>query len=242
MTRYMGETDRARYITQQFGNDIFASPRDDRVVVDLGCRDSEIKEIQTNQDIIGVDREDGDAVDYWYDLDDFRNWSRLNNDLESEYVTVIASHVLEHLSDVHRALANLSQLANEYILIGLPNEINWLRRYQILRGQLHSKWNVTGRECDYHHWFFTIDSARALCTSILKHKGWTLVNEDTPYFELDPSETKWSTRMAQTIIEWFGSDTLRCRDWWGLFESNEVRRQRESREDATRRLEAIGYI
>lgn len=203
--RYMGREGRAEFVADRFG-DRLTPP-----VLNLGCGENHLgKEIPQ---VVGTDIEDGPGVAFVADLeDDPKNWGfkRFN------YNTVVASHVLEHLEDPCYTLTCIIQLIQpERILIGLPNELNWIRRFNLLMGNVHSKWKTANDGRDRHKWFYSLRSAEEWCEFGLA-PVYEMVDRESPFFELE--EAKFTTRVVQWFVETFGTRGLSRRDAWFLYE------------------------
>lgn len=71
------------------------------------------------------------------------------------FETVVCIDTLEHVDRLHRAFDELCRVSRDYVIVGLPNELEWFQRLGLLIGHFSGKYGLpTTRPADRHHWIF----------------------------------------------------------------------------------------
>ena len=201
--RYMGDESRVECMVSRFGDQL------EDPILDLGCRDKILRHYFDQ--VVGIDNVKSPYIDFKYDLERVERGYQL-----PEAKTVVASHILEHLSNKDELVDVIKDGEPKWVLIGLPNELNWMRRMNFLRGQAHGKFTVWPG--DRHKWFFTLESAKWWSVEKMAPQ-YDLFDECAPTFDL--KEAQFYTNALQFLVEFFGSESMASRDWWGLFKRKE---------------------
>lgn len=92
---------------------------------------------------------------------------------------VVALDVLEHTNDIHAAFRELARLADDYLIISLPNMLEIKGRLRYLRGRhISSKYGIPIEPvADRHRWFFSFNDARRFLSEYGRQQGWRVRSE-----------------------------------------------------------------
>lgn len=158
--KYNSQNPVVRWLMRQFRAAIFEllDRVEPRRVLDVGCGEGIVSEAIVERypdvEVLGVDLEDPDLQAHWSQ----RGGGRLSfrtgraEDLAFEdgaFDTVVAFEVLEHLRQPEAALAEMSRVAGEALVLSVPREPLW-RVLNVLRGAyLSDLGNTPGH---LNHW------------------------------------------------------------------------------------------
>jgi hypothetical protein len=110
---------------------------------------------------------------------------------------LVALDVLEHVDDIHGALAEVCRVASSHVVVTLPNLYELKMRLNFARGRpVSGKYGLpVERPTDRHRWFFSLDDARNFCRRGAAEHGWTVAEE------LALVGPRRGTRLARRLVE-----------------------------------------
>ena len=209
---YGDERDRYRFMLQEFGRELSRSEQ----VIDFGCRANRLKR-KLDVEVIGVDKEPDRCLDLIMDLEDPESIRKIGGLTEGRKTSAVMSHVLEHLRNPKEILEAVSRYVEDYLLIVLPNEKAWIHRYLFTFKHRGDTWKFKPEPPHHKHkWQFEIDTARRFCRETLSD-NFVLKQERLPSQKL--ANGRIHTKTAKFFIDRVAPDSLRARDWWGLFKN-----------------------
>ena len=97
--------------------------------------------------------------------------------------SVVCMDALEHVDRLHAAFDELCRVSRRYVIIGLPNELEWWSRIQIaMGGRFSANYGLpVDPPRDRHRWIFTLAQARAFVWERAGRRGWRVVREAYAY-------------------------------------------------------------
>jgi SAM-dependent methyltransferase len=145
----------------------------DGVVLDVGCRHVAAPYLPAGRNLryLGFDRQG--LVDVLGDLGQGLPFRSASIDM------LLALDVLEHVDDIHAALAELCRVTRRYVAITLPNIYEIGGRWRFVRGRpLSKKYGLpTESPTDRHRWIFSLSDARRFCSRQASRCGFAVAAE-----------------------------------------------------------------
>lgn len=184
-------------------------PKGANRILDLGCGDGSLGAwLKSNgvDTVTGVTVQGTEAALARQVLDevietDLDHWNPAE---ESTFDGIVASHVLEHLSDPHRLLRILRPVAKPggWLVVALPNALFWRQRLAFLAGRF--RYTHGGIMDSTHLRFFDWKTAR----SMQVESGWC---PERAIADGGLPGSRWTGPLRPALDRWA------CRVWPGLF-------------------------
>jgi SAM-dependent methyltransferase len=139
-----------------------------RSVLDVGCRDAILKgHLRDGIIYTGIDLIPGPGVDHVGNAEDGLPFAN------GAFDTVVALDLLEHTNNIWFVFDELLRVANQQVIILLPNAYHWSFRLQYLRGREMGKYILPAEPIlDRHRWLVSYRTARQFCMSRAAKAGW----------------------------------------------------------------------
>lgn len=194
---------RALFISEMFKNEITQS----QFILDVGCDINTLKKLVGSK-VIGVDLYGNPDYQINFETEGLARFSQNQFDL------VVCTEVLEHLENFHEMLGELIRVSSRYILISLPNCMDFFTRINILfRGQAGKFYGLpSSKPSDRHRWFFSHSDAEKLFLD-LGEDGSISINES---FVLCNYGFSWRGRLVRAFIALFKMDCVGQSCWFLL--------------------------
>lgn len=157
---FSSRKERSRYVANRFSRYL------DQSVLDVGCYEADVGHYLKNPEYTGVDIVGKPDIEV--NLEEAKQLPFADN----SFKTAICIEVLEHLDNLHRVFSELVRVADEYVIISLPNCWRSARR-PISRGRgefIHYGLPVN-RPLDRHKWFFNVSQAQNFLAATTKDAG-----------------------------------------------------------------------
>ena len=120
---------------------------------------------------------------------------------------VIANQILEHLSNPEELIEEIKRVSKKYIIIGLPNELNWKARIKFLIGK--PDWSGYTKHCHRH--FFTVEKVEYFIKMFFGQY------KEKRYWSASQHENKGTLRD--------NFPTLFCKEIYYLIEKNKCKKE-----------------
>jgi len=97
--------------------------------------------------------------------------------------TVVCMDVLEHVDGLHAAFDELCRVSARWVIIALPNELEWCLRFQMaVLGRFSGNYGLPAAEPqDRHRWIFTLAEARDFVRERGARRGYRVIQEACAY-------------------------------------------------------------
>jgi len=146
---------------------------------------------------------------------------------DNGFDTVVCMDVLEHVDHLHAAFDELCRVSRRYLIIGLPNELEWWLRFQmVILGRFSGNYRLTAEPpTDRHRWAFNLKEARDFLKRRGALNGFDVVNEAYAF----RGWRRWPARMISTLgcqLAPLGANLL-AKAYWAVL-SNENHGPRKS--------------
>ena len=145
-------------------------------VLDVGCRDGRLRRLLPgNVRYSGCDLVAGEHVRYVGDVQSIT--------FDESFDCVIALDLLEHVDDIHALFDRLAGLADQALLVSLPNCYDLKSRLRFaLRGRLGGKYELSAAPVlDRHRWIMGYDEIRRFYSAKAMQHGFELTIHDLRY-------------------------------------------------------------
>lgn len=169
---YTDRATKAQYIARKY------APILQQSVLDVGCDQAPLRGLVGDRSrYVGVDI-DPAAADMVVDLDR----QELPFGARS-FVTVVCTDVLEHLERCHAVFDRLCEIADQRVLVSLPNPLNGLLDSMRVRSEGWKKFYglPVDPPADRHRWFFGFEDARRFLEERGRRKGLEIEQLDVEY-------------------------------------------------------------